>query len=306
MKTILKIFAKPRARIYLYVSIGLLAVGFDYAWRYWSPELVHETPHYILYSTATAEQTAEIGLAAELLYRSYLELLTPVFTVDPSHPKLKMKLFKSRKEFRRSNRGVGWAEAFYRKPYCYQYYPSGDANPYQWMIHEATHQLSWEIAGLRLPKWLDEGIAEYISTSRIVDNRIVFGQIDTNTYPTWWLSIMATSKNMEKDKENFSFIPLHVIVTGEAGPDMDEHFNLYYVHWWTLTHFLFHFQDGTYKHGLMQVIKRGGSLADFTELIGRVEDVERQWYAHVLTLKDSLRGKRTPAVQLVGALQIQK
>lgn len=108
MKPILKILSKPRARIYLYVSIGILAVGIDYAWRYWSPDLTHETRHYVIYSTATAEQTAEIGLVAEMVYQSYLHLIAPVFKAKASHPKLKMKLYKDRKEFRHSNRGVGW------------------------------------------------------------------------------------------------------------------------------------------------------------------------------------------------------
>jgi len=301
MTPILRLFATRERRIVVYVAIGLSIAGIDTARRYWSPDLTHETTHYVVYSTATAEQTAEIGMVAEMVYRSYLELLEPVFRTDGFHPKLKMKLFKTREEFRRSNRGIGWAEAFYRYPYCYQYYPSGDANPYQWMIHEATHQLSREIAGLSMSKWLDEGIAEYVSTSRIIDNRIALGQIDTNTYPTWWLSIMATTQILEKDKENGSFIPLHRIISGRGGPDMDEHFNLYYVHWWTLTHFLFHYQSGTYQPGWIQLVKHGGSLEDFRHCIGRIEDVERQWYAYALELKHSLHGRRTPAVRLITA-----
>ena len=242
MMPIFRIFATRQRRIIGYFVIALSIVGIDYAYRYWSPDLTHETSHYVIYSTATAAQTAEIGQVAEIVYKTYFELVSPVFQTDGSHPRLKMKLYKDRKEFRRSNRGIGWAEAFYRPPYCHQYYPSGDANPYQWMVHEAIHQLGREIASLELTQWLDEGIAEYISTSRIIDNRIVLGQIDTNTYPTWWLSIMATSKNLAQDKQNLSFIPLPTIVSGRGGPDMDEHFNLYYVHWWTLTHFLFHYQ----------------------------------------------------------------
>jgi hypothetical protein len=158
----------------------------------------------------------------------------------------------------------------------------------------------------RLAKWLDEGIAEYISTSRIIDNRIALGQIDTNTYPTWWLSIMATAKSMDKDKENLSFIPLRRIITGRGGPEMGEHFNLYYVHWWSFTHFLFHHQGGRYQDGTMQLIRRGGGLADFVEFIGPVEDVEQQWYAYVLRLKNSLRNRRTPAVQLTAAAYMRK
>jgi hypothetical protein len=33
---------------------------------------------------------------------------------QPGHPKLLVKLFKDRTEFRRINPGLGWAEAFYR------------------------------------------------------------------------------------------------------------------------------------------------------------------------------------------------
>ena len=305
MRPIFRIFATRQRRIIVYFVIALSIVGVDYAYRYWSPDLTHETTHYVICSTATAAQTAEIGLVAEMVYSTYLDLIAPVFHNDGSHPRLKMKLYKDRKEFRRSNRGIGWAEAFYRPPYCHQYYPSGDANPYQWMVHEAIHQLGREVASLELTQWLDEGIAEYISTSRIIDNQIVLGQIDTNTYPTWWLSIMATAKNLEQDKQNVSFIPLQVIVSGRGGPDIDEHFNLYYVHWWTLSHFLFHYQQGRYRSGMMQMIERGGSPADFVECIGRVDEVERQWHAYVLDLKKRLRGKRTPAVKITTAAHIQ-
>ena len=38
------------------------------------------------------------------------------------HEPLKMKLFKDRKEFRRTHPSLGWAEAFYRAPYCQAYY----------------------------------------------------------------------------------------------------------------------------------------------------------------------------------------
>jgi hypothetical protein len=36
----------------------------------------------------------------------------------PPHPKLGMKLFKNRSEFRRCNGVFGWAEAFYEPPFC--------------------------------------------------------------------------------------------------------------------------------------------------------------------------------------------
>ena len=68
------------------------------------------------------------------------------------------------------------------------------------MMHEATHQLNVEAAKLKLSRWLDEGIACYISTSQIVDGSLSLGQIDLNTYPVWWLASMAQCGDLEMDK----------------------------------------------------------------------------------------------------------
>ena len=41
--------------------------------------------------------------------------------------------------------------------------------------------------------------------------------------------------------------------------EMDEHFNLYYLHWWTLVYFLFHFEEGKYASGLPDLVKEGAA-----------------------------------------------
>lgn len=53
------------------------------------------------------------------------------------------------------------------------------------MLHESVHQLNQEVARLDLEKWLDEGLAEYFSTSRFISNRLAVGRVDLNTYPVW-------------------------------------------------------------------------------------------------------------------------
>lgn len=275
--------------------------GWDHVRRRWSPDDAFETEHYRIESTATAEQTREIGHVAEIVYRGYGELADRLQLKIRAHSKLKMRLFKDRDEFRLCNRVYDWAEAFYRTPYCYQYYSADEAHPYHWMMHEATHQLNAEAAYLRLPQWLDEGLAGYVSTSRIVDDRLRLGQIDTNTYPVWWLDSMSLSGDLDADKNDGRIIPLRAIVSGQGGPDLNQKFNLYYLHWWSLAHFLMEGQQGTHRAGLGQVIQDGANLAVFEKHIGPIEDVERRWYNHVHDLVQQLAGQTTPSVRLGSA-----
>ena len=285
-------------RLLLCVVLAAAVLGWDFARRRWTPEVTLETDHYVIYSTATQQQTREVGVAAEILYRAYEGFMREFHEVGVGHPKLKVKLFKDREEFRRCNRVRDWAEAFYREPYCYQYYAADKPNPYHWMLHEATHQLRQEVAGVPLEKWLDEGIACYLSTSRIIDNELSPGTIDTETYPVWWMFSLATTGDLERDLVNGSVIPVRAIVSGRGGPDMDRHFNLYYLHWWSLTHLLMHYQDGKYRNGCRGLINDCGTLAAFEQHIGPVEEIQGKWYAYVGNLKKSLSGVMSPPVVL--------
>lgn len=284
----MRALTKREKRLLIYLAIIVSVYLADYIYRYWSPDIVKETDHYKIYSTATAEQTDEIAEVAEILYTGYQQLIGQLQHQVKPHPKLKVKLFKDRGEFRRCNRVRNWAEAFYLKPYCYQYYSAREANPYHWMLHEATHQLNAEAAGLKLAQWLDEGIASYVSTSRIVDGSLRFGEIDLNTYPTWWFGSMSITGNLDMDKKIDSVVPLRAIITGKGGPGVNKWFNFYYLHWWSFAHFLFHYEDGKYVTGLSRLIDEGGSLPAFEEHIGPVEEIESQWYEYIIELRKRL------------------
>jgi hypothetical protein len=52
------------------------------------------------------------------------------------------------------------------------------------MLHESFHQLNREVAHLKLEKWLEEGLAEYFSTSRPTSNALVLGKIDPTPTPS--------------------------------------------------------------------------------------------------------------------------
>jgi protein-S-isoprenylcysteine O-methyltransferase Ste14 len=284
-----------RPLVLLAILVALAA--WAYVPRPWSPGVVLETEHYVIRSSATEEQTREIALAAEVVYSGYRQLLEGWKRTLAPHPKLGIKLFRDRREFRRCNRIRGWAEAFYQPPYCYQYYSADEVHPYHWMMHEATHQLNDAAVRLRLPQWLEEGLACYVSTSRIVDNSLHLGDIDTNTYPIWWLDSVVLSGNLDADKKRGTIIPLRAILSGQGGPSMNRHFNQYYLHWWSLTHFLMHYEKGQYQAALGRLIADGGGLPAFEKHIGPIERIERQWYGQLAELQKQT-SRASPLVKL--------
>ncbi len=281
-------FTKSKARWLFYFVVVLAIAAWKFAPRPWKAARVVETQHYVIESTATQEQTEQIGRVVEMLYTAYSNRFESLPTFRRQHPKLKMLLYKDRKEFRWVNPNLGWAEAFYRKPYCRAYFSDKEMNPYHWMLHEATHQLNAEVAQLNLAKWLDEGLAEYFSTSRIREGKLMVGTIDPQTYPVWWIDEIATVTNIEASVANGSVIPLRAIITDSGGPSMNKEFNLYYLHWWTLTHYLF--EDSKFRDSRMKLVGHGGTLEAFEKDIGSVESVTSGWFQHVMTIKTAVAG----------------
>jgi hypothetical protein len=283
----------PReVRFLCLLGIVLAAAAWKFVPRPWKPTIAVSTAHYEITSTASSNSVAEIGNVIELLYSAYSNKFANIATYQRDHPKLKLRLYKNRDEFRRVNPSIGWAEAFYHRGLCHAYFPDKDVNPYQWMLHEGVHQLNHEVAHLDLEKWLDEGLAEYFSCSRIRSNQLAVGTVDLNTYPVWWLDDIAKSPNLQTNLANRTVIPLRAIITGEGGPDIDKEFNLYYLHWWSLTHFIF--QHPVYGKNAVTLLKRGGDLKAFEELIGPVEKIQPEWHNHVRRLKDAANGKDRP------------
>jgi len=277
------------ARLLFYLLVLLGVAAWKFIPRPWHPAFTLETSHFAIASSATRQQTDDTARAIELLYSAYSNHLGALPGYQREHPPLKVKLFRDRAEFRRINPGLGWAEAYYREPYCRAYYSADEINPCHWMLHESVHQLNHEVAHLKLEKWLDEGLAEYFSTSQLRDDQLVVGRIDPNTYPVWWIDELATNPTLEENLRNGSVIPLRAIITNRGGPSMNRHFNLYYLHWWTLVHFLF--ESPEHHASATTLLGRGGGLAAFEELIGPVEPVQSEWHAYVRSLKGRLAGQ---------------
>jgi len=272
----------------LYLSVLLGLAGWRFLPRPWHPTITIRTARYAIESTATQEQTDSTARSLGLLHTAYSNRFCAVGGFRRDHPPLRVRLFKDRDEFRWVNPGLGWAEAYYRPPICRAYFPQKEKSPYHWMLHEAVHQLNHEVAGFELAKWLEEGVSEYFSTSQLHTNELALGCVDPNTYPVWWLEELATAETLEENLTNGSVIPLRAIITNRGGPSMNRHFNLYYLHWWTLTHFIF--ESPRHRDQALTLMERGGGLTAFEELIGPVDEVQAQWHDYVRRMKAAIEG----------------
>lgn len=281
-------FGAREKRMLLYLALLVGVAAWKFIPRPWHPALTIETAHYSIASTATRQHTEEMARMVELLYDSYSNRFGTLPHFQRDHPKLKLLLYKDRDEMRRVNPGLGWAEAFYRKPFCRAYFSAKENNPYHWMLHEAVHQLNAEVAHVEPANWLEEGIAEYFSTSRVISNKLVLGTIDPNTYPVWWIEDLATTPNLASNLVNHSVIPLRAIVTGHGGPSMSRNVNLYYLHWWSLTHFVF--EDKRHRDSAQKLFEAGGDLDSFEKFVSSVNTAQTEWHTHALRIKAALAG----------------
>ncbi|MEZ5514305.1 MAG: hypothetical protein R3F58_10595 [Steroidobacteraceae bacterium] len=94
---------------------------------------------------------------------------------------------------------------------------------------------------------------------------------------------------MESDIASGSIIPLRHLIAG-TGPNINQHVNLYYLQYWSLTHFLFHYSEREFAGAARELAKLGGSVADFERLIGPIDEIQTLWYSYFLEMID--RSKR--------------
>lgn len=149
------------------------------------------------------------------------------------------------------------------------------------MLHEAMHQLTREVSGIKYSRWMEEGLAAYFATSQLTKGGLKLGVIDWNTYPAWGLGGYEYSGDLRRDANEFQFIRLEQLITGKDGPSVDERFNLYYVSAWSLTHFLIHFEEGKYLEGYKQFRAGDATWLNFVARVGALDQIEEEWYRYL-------------------------
>lgn len=250
----------------------------------------YRTDHYAIFSTANAQQTLRVATAVEALHRAYAGFFRwpAAAASEPPPARMRLILYRDKPEFSRYNTSMPWAEAYYRKPYCHAYYAHDTGNPYHWMLHEATHQLNAERGGIARAQWINEGLATYFGTSQLRDNRLWPGRIDPRTYPVWWLDDLRLTGSVRRDIAQGRLIALRQLIDGSGPAIGGRYLNTYYLQYWSLSHFLFHYRDGRYAEGYRDLIRGDGSLAQFEARIGPVEQIQQEWYDYLLATQADL------------------
>jgi len=88
-------------RMLAYLLVVVVFAAWEFVPRPWHPAIILDSPHHTVYSTASQQQTEETVHTLALLYAAYSNRLGSLTELKRDHPRLKVKLFKDREEFRR-------------------------------------------------------------------------------------------------------------------------------------------------------------------------------------------------------------
>jgi hypothetical protein len=253
-----------------------------------------DTAHYAIASNATPEQTQRVAAVVEALHAAYADFFGARLPARAGAQRFQLALYRDRADFQAHNTSRAWAEGFYRKPVCHAYFDADAPNPVHWMVHEATHQLDTEWAGFPRTPWVEEGLASYFGTSRIVDGVLRPGELDPDTYPLWWLEDVGLTGDRGRDLAARRIVPLRELIDND-GPPIPADVNRYYIGYWSLAHYLLHGDGGKHAAAFRALVEHGGSLEAFEREVGPVERIEAGWYAYLVARRDEVAAMRAAA-----------
>lgn len=273
--------ATRRRRFLIYLLYYALAALY-LQHRLFVPVHVVRTEHFVLESCETLPRTEETARAMEAVRAAWVRFFSGRLPLAGDPGELRSRLYRDRPHFRRASPiPMTWGEAYYAFGVGHGYYDADISYPASWLVHETVHQLDARVGGFDLPRWLEEGIATYFSTSRILSGEVRLGDPAPGSYPCWWIKPYSWTGDLAADKTSGRFIPLRALVTGEGAPDLNKDFNKYYVEWWGLVHFMIHAKNGRHLDGFFRLVAARGTAEAFEREIGPFDAIEAEWYRHL-------------------------
>lgn len=254
------------------------------------------TAHYQIYTTLIDPLILrQVPVFMESAFQSYCEIIGSSPTPEK---KLVVYLFRGRTQWEQFS-GV-WtknlapiylkikAGAYYLNGACVAYHIGRKAN-FAVLAHEGWHQFTDELFVMRLPAWLDEGIATNFEAFKWESGRVVF---DARTNGP---RLMGLSRTLARNE----LIPLTDLLSLDAGrvlshtssvPDetqADPRVVAYYSQVYALTRFLREYKYGRYLYHFQTMVNdaRLGNWplepADCDEATQRQRSPTRRWNAKV-------------------------
>lgn len=216
-----------------------------------------ETPRFILISDAETESTIDI-LAGnmESVFRIFHSIFDPYLEPFPQKYKIVVYLYASQSSMHSLGREVGVAiggGGFYRSPGFMAFHQ--EANYFDQLLHSMLHEAFHAFSdshltgpGTVLPRWAEEGLAEYFGNSKIEKKRLVPGKTSHGMYAiahgggplrlrsvTNWT--LAEARSSQRNGEAPTIAEL---LEATGATFYGERYQDYYGFSWLLTHFLQH------------------------------------------------------------------
>lgn len=241
----------------------------------WDFDLKIRSAHWVIYTDASEEVALRVLKVAEATFEAFVEDMIGTLPIKPAPKAMRIFLFKDRERYQKEARlPTAWAEGYYNssRAACFCYYDArNDKNPTHWIVHEAVHQLMFELISepADVTNWLSEGYACYFGTSKLVGGELKLGQVDPDTYPAWWRSRYAPEK----------FMTLSDLLD-VVGPNLDRQRdpNPFYLQSWLFVHYLLHGEDGKHRKAfrsfLVQAVQGKSRTPTFEKIVGRLADLE--------------------------------
>ncbi len=217
-----------------------------------------ETRRFIVISDAEDPSTADI-LAGNM--ESVFDVFHSVFDEHiepmPQNWKLVVYLYRRQDSLKQLNRDIGgraFSNGFYQSPGLLAFHQ--EVHYYDQllntMLHEAFHAFSdshLTAPGKNLPRWVEEGLAEYFANSRIENGRLVTGKLNQGRYvvphgrsgpvrlqseSTW--SVREARLALRQGEA----LSIAELLEATADTFYGDRYQVYYGFSWLFTHFLRH------------------------------------------------------------------
>ena len=218
------------------------------------------TPRFLVYTDAPDPKIGEmLASNLEAVFNTLDRLLGSGITTQPERSKIVAVLFSTEAAFREAQSdivGIEWAAGVYSPVGLILFHMQMPSNQalLSTMIHEATHAyLDRYIArpGVVLPRWLDEGFAEYVGNSEIRKGEIVAGKtrrVELYRGP-WGLARgpASTSRTLDQLKDTLKkgdAASLRELLAADISTFYGEKRESYYGTSWLLVHFLNQGEEG--------------------------------------------------------------
>ncbi|MCL2640369.1 MAG: DUF1570 domain-containing protein [Phycisphaerales bacterium] len=247
-----------------------------------SPMRDFDTPYYKLSTNVDVATAREADLRMTRMFEEYRRRLSD-FSVAP-RLKLPFYLFADEPEYYAAGGMPGSAGVFIRSSRGAMLMalarPGREASTWHTVQHEGFHQFAAMTINMRLPVWLNEGLAEYFGSGIFTGDNFIVGVIPPRR-------LEEVQEQIKKRKwKNFTAMTNMSHEAWNNQMDMD---NSNYDQAWAMVHFLIHGEDGKYSPALvkyMMAMHKGATPQNaWTSTFGNPNDIAlfqekcQKWWA---------------------------